>query len=98
MLPRWPGEDRAMKHSARLGLGALTVLVTVAAVSSPEQNSPPRPAVPLEPVAAIVDAFRSHSVVAVTAGHGHERGYAFLLSLVRDPRFVAVVNDIVIEE
>jgi hypothetical protein len=93
-----------MKHSAQLVLGALTVLVTVAAVSSPEQkpslvqNSPLRPAVPLEPVAAIVDAFRSHSVVAVTAGHGQERGYAFLLTLVRDPRFVAVVNDIVIEE
>jgi hypothetical protein len=87
-----------MKHSARLVLGALTVLVTVAAVSSPAQTPPPRPAVPLEPVAAIVDAFRSHSVVAVTAGHGQERGYAFLLSLVRDLRFVAVVNDIVIEE
>src|SRR3984893_18574807 len=104
MLPKWPGEDRAVKHTARLVLGALTVLVTVAAVSSPEQksspelNSPLRPAVPLEPVAAIVDAFHSHSVVAVTAGHGQERGYTFLLSLVRDPRFVAVVNDIVIEE
>jgi hypothetical protein len=54
--------------------------------------------VPLEPVAAIVDAFRSHSVVAVRAGHGEERGYAFLLALVRDPRFGTVVNDIVIEE
>jgi hypothetical protein len=54
--------------------------------------------VPIEPVAAIVDAFRSHSVVAISAGHGDERGYAFGLSLVRDPRFVAVVNDIVIEE
>ena len=35
------------------------------------------PAVPLEPVAAMVDAFRTHSVVAVTAGHGEVRGYAF---------------------
>ena len=35
------------------------------------------PAVPLEPVAAIVDAFRTHRVVAVTAGHGETRGYAF---------------------
>ena len=30
----------------------------------------PTPAVPLEPVAAMVDAFRTHAVVAVTAGHG----------------------------
>jgi hypothetical protein len=88
-----------VKHSAWLVLGGFTVLLTVTAASSPaQQSSPPRPAVPLEPVPAIVDAFRSHSVVAVTAGHGQERGYAFLLSLVRDPRFVAVVNDIVIEE
>jgi hypothetical protein len=57
-----------------------------------------RPAVPVEPVAAIVDAFRSHSVVAVTAGHGEAWGYAFGLSLVRDPRFLDAVNDMVIEE
>jgi hypothetical protein len=49
-------------------------------------------------VTAIVEAFRSHRVVAVMAGHGEARGYALGLSLVRDPRFIAVVNDIVIEE
>lgn len=71
---------------------------TFSAVVAGQQTAAPRPAVPVEPVSAIVEAFRSHSVVAVTAGHGEERGYAFLLSLVRDPRFVAAVNDIVIEE
>lgn len=58
----------------------------------------PRPAVPLEPVAAIVDAFRTHSVVAVTAGHGETRGYDFAQMLIHDPRLIATVNDIVIEE
>ena len=62
------------------------------------QNVPPSPAVPLEPVAAIVDAFRTHSVVAVSeAGHGEEWGYTFLISLIRNPKLVAVLNDIVIE-
>lgn len=62
------------------------------------QPATSRPAVPLEPAAAIVDAFRTHSVVAVTAGHGDARGYAFGRSLVNDPRIAAVVDDIVIEE
>ena len=58
----------------------------------------PTPAVPLEPVAAMVDAFRSHAVVAVTAGHGESRGYAFAQLLIHDPRLIAAINDIVIEE
>jgi hypothetical protein len=56
------------------------------------------PAVPLEPVAAIVDAFQTHSVVAVTAGHGEARGYAFLQLLIHDPRIISAINDIVVEE
>lgn len=56
------------------------------------------PAVPVEPVSAIVDAFRSHDVVAVSeASHDEEWGYAFLLSLLHDSRFVDAVDDIVIE-
>jgi hypothetical protein len=58
----------------------------------------PTPAVPLEPVTAMVDAFRTHSIVAVTAGHGESRGYAFMQLLIHDPRLVAAINDIVIEE
>jgi hypothetical protein len=63
-----------------------------------QQAAPAPLAVPVEPVTAIVEALRSHDVVAMGAGHGEERGYALGLSLVRDPRFVAAVNDIVIEE
>lgn len=61
-------------------------------------GAPAPPAAPLEPVAAMVDALRTHPVVAVTAGHGETRGYAFAQLLLHDPRFTAVVNDIVIEE
>jgi len=70
-------------------LAALIVSVVLAA---------PTPAVPLEPVGAMVDAFRTHAVVAVTAGHGEARGYAFAQLLIHDPRLVAAINDIVIEE
>ena len=58
----------------------------------------PPPAVPHEPVAVMVDALRTHQVVAVTAGHGEARGYAFGQLLIHDPRLLAAINDIVIEE
>lgn len=57
-----------------------------------------RPAVPLEPVTAILDAFRSYSIVALGEGpHGNEQAHQFRLSLIRNPGFAAVVNDIVVE-
>jgi hypothetical protein len=72
------------------------VLLGAAQLVSGQQA--PRPAVPIEPVDAILDAFRSNPIVALTEGdHGNEQGHAFRLSLIRDPRFAAVVNDIVVE-
>src|SRR3954468_1903027 len=56
------------------------------------------PAVPEAPVAVMVDALRTHQVVAVTAGHGEVRGYAFGQLLLHDPRMIAAINDIVVEE
>src|SRR5687767_13084221 len=55
-------------------------------------------AVPLEPIAAIIDAFRTHQVVALGEGaHGNVPGHLFRLALLRDPRFAGTVNDIVVE-
>ena len=57
-----------------------------------------RAAVPINPVDGILTAFETHSVVALDEGnHGNEQGAAFRLSLIRDPRFPLVVNDIVVE-
>jgi hypothetical protein len=56
-----------------------------------------QPAVPADPVTAIVDAFTTHDVVALTDPHGNIQVQQFLLSLVRDPRFPAAANDIVLE-
>ena len=61
------------------------------------QDAAPHPATPVDPIAAIVEAFRTHDVVTLTDPHGTVQVQAFLLSLVRDPRFADVANDIVIE-
>jgi hypothetical protein len=53
---------------------------------------------PLDPLDGIIDAFKTHDVVALGEGdHGNEQGAAFRAKLYRDPRFQAVVNDIVVE-
>jgi hypothetical protein len=62
------------------------------------QDTARRPAVPIDPISTIIDAFATHPVVALGEGpHGNEQGHAFRLALYRDPRFAAVVNDIVVE-
>ena len=58
----------------------------------------PRAALPVDPTDAILDAFKTHDVVTLGEGeHGNEQGFAFRLSLIRHPRFAAVVNDVVVE-
>ena len=50
------------------------------------------------PTSVILDAFATHPVVALGEGaHGNVLGHAFRLALIRDPRFAALVNDIVVE-
>jgi hypothetical protein len=55
------------------------------------------PAVPLDARAAIIEAFTSHSLVALGETHGHREGEAFLLDLIGDSRFAAIAGDIVVE-
>jgi hypothetical protein len=71
-------------------------LTATLVVSAGAQDA--RPSVPIDPVAGILDAFRTHDIVALGEGaHGNEQGAAFRLALVRDARFAATVNDIVVE-
>jgi hypothetical protein len=57
-----------------------------------------RLAVAVEPITAILEAFRTHQLVALSeGGHGNEQAHAFRLALIRDPRFAATVDDIVVE-
>lgn len=74
-----------------------TVLLGHASAPSALAQGEPVPAVPLEPIAAIVDAFRTHDLVALGDAHGNVQSQAFLRKLVADPRFADTVNDIVFE-
>lgn len=55
------------------------------------------PAVPTDAATAVLEAFRDHDIVAIGDAHGNQLGQAFQLSLIGDPRFAAVVDDVVIE-
>jgi hypothetical protein len=76
----------------RLLTVASVVLITVAV------RAQVKPATSLDPITAIIDAFSAHEIVALGEGrHNNEQGHAFRLALIRDPRFTATVNDIVVE-
>lgn len=93
---RWARSGGILKYSARLLL--FLMLMSLAATVSGQQSGPLKPAVPVDAITAILDAFRSHSVVALGEGpHGNEQGHAFRLALIRDPRFTNTVNDIMVE-
>jgi hypothetical protein len=71
---------------------ALAVFVLISSI----QTLPP--AVPVEPVGAILEKFQSYSVVALGEGsHGDLNSLKFRLALIRNPRFSQTVNDIVVE-
>ena len=62
---------------------ALTMAIVTARTGVHAQT---KPATPLEPIAAIIDAFRTHDIVALGEGrHNNEQGYALRLALIRDP-------------
>jgi len=75
--------------------GTLFVLSIFASLGA--QPARPVPAVPVEPISAILDAFRTHQLVAIGDPHGNEQAQAFRLSLVREPRLALAINDIVVE-
>jgi len=71
----------------------LTLFLGAAAV----QGQQPRVAVPSDPITLIVEALRTHSVVAFSDPHGHPELQAFELAVVRDTRVRSVIDDIVVE-
>src|SRR5262245_58454978 len=82
---------------AASGIGLLARALMLFAVGA-TSTARSRPAIPINPVNGILEAFRSHEIVALGEGnHNNEQAHAFRLSLIRDPRFPAVVNDIVVE-
>lgn len=78
-------------------VGGIVLLHLLRGPAGAAQGAPPPAAIPLDPFAAIVEAFRTHNVVTLTDPHGNVQVQTFLLSLVRDSRFPDAANDIVIE-
>jgi hypothetical protein len=83
----------AMSH--RLATWAVVAAFTLGAVAW--AHAQPKPAVPVEPIGAILDAFQTHAVVTLPEWHGDRAMLDFTLNLIRDPRFATVVNDVVVE-
>ena len=84
-------------HTAAVRRAGCGLAFAIMSVSVSAQQRALKPAAPVEPIPAILDAFRSHDVVALGDAHGTVQAQAFLKALVRDPRFAATVNDIVVE-
>jgi hypothetical protein len=85
----------SVKSCGRLGL--LLVLPLVATHVAAQSRLQGKQAVPIDPVAAILETFRSRALVALGEGHGRAPDQAFRLKLIRDPRFSSTVDDIVVE-
>jgi hypothetical protein len=80
-----------------LAIVTFVVLLRAPVLRATQQGVSPTDAVPMAPVRLVLDAFQSHSLVALDDLHGNEQVHALRLSLIRDPAFPAVVNDIVVE-
>ena len=91
MFPQLPRGNNLLR---RIVWFCIAILGCAAASAQHEK----RPAVPIDPFAAIFDAFGSNPIVALGEGeHNNEQGHAFRLSLIRHPKFALTVNDIVVE-
>ena len=98
----WGNQARAQirrPEGLRIAWASLFAALCLALpIGGTAQGTRPRPAAPLEAIPAILDAFRLDRVVSFPGGHtsGNEV-QAVLRALVKDPRFAATVNDIVVE-
>lgn len=81
----------------RLGVVIFITIASAGVHAAAQTTVERRPVVPVEPIGAILDAFATHPIVALCDAHGNEQAHAFLLSLLRHPRFAATVDDIVVE-
>ena len=61
------------------------------------QMAPAAPARPVDAIPAIVQAMRTHQLVALGEAHDNDQLHAFIRDLVRDQTFQDVANDIVVE-
>ncbi len=77
--------------------GSAIALVLLSVNTDQRAGGQAMAAAPLDAITTILDAFRTHPVVGLEEEHADEGSHAFRLSLIRDPRFLLVVNDILVE-
>jgi hypothetical protein len=76
----------------------LSLLFVTMAAGAARAGQTPKPAVPVDPVDGIIEAFKTHPVVMLPGGaHGTKRDFDLLLRLLRDSRTPGLVTDIVVE-
>jgi hypothetical protein len=79
----------------RLG-AAILLILPFGAFGAATKRAPD--ATSQDAVAAVVDAFKSHDIVAMDEGaHGNLPSHRFRLALIQDRRFSSLVNDVVVE-
>ena len=84
-----------MQIARRLAIVGVVVLIGIGTLAAQgERRGPPAPT---DAISAILTAFRTHQVVALTDAHGNAQVQTFILSLIRDPRFRDAVDDVVLE-
>jgi hypothetical protein len=76
---------------------SLAVGFCVAVFITGQSSAWAQPPSVVEPIGAIVETYKTHSLVAISDAHGNVQNHEFRLALIRDPRFAETVNDIVLE-
>jgi hypothetical protein len=84
------------RKGKKMNVGILLVLGIAVRLASAQPDAQP-PAAPVNAIDGILGAFNTHTIVALPDAHGADQAHAFLLSLIQDPRFVQMVDDIVVE-
>jgi hypothetical protein len=90
-------EDDAMSKLKAARASRLLILSVAPCVLQAQDEHPARAAVALDPVTAIIEAFKTHQVVAFGELHWNAEIADLRLKLLRDPRLPDVVRDIVVE-
>lgn len=75
------------------------LIVTLVMIATPVAvvSQTPKPAVRIDPIDGIVEAFKTHQVVMLPGGHGSKLSHDLLLAILRDPRTQGTVTDVVVE-
>lgn len=89
---------RRVMHEPMVRRHVLLPFLVVLLAASRGGAQPLKPAVPIDPVDGIIDAFKTHQVVMLPGGaHGGQREFDLLLRILRDARTPGLVNDLVVE-